>query len=63
MPVQHLSENPFGASIAHLRIAWEPPLKFDDAMIEQWNARFQRHCHASAVDFSQNIVWQIGDKI
>ena len=31
-------------------------------MVEQGNAGFQRHRHAGAIDFSQDIVGQVGDE-
>ncbi len=63
VPVQHLPQNPFCGVVTDLCIARQPPRKFDDAVIEERNARFQRHSHAGAVDFGQDVVRQISDEI
>src|SRR3954454_4735269 len=42
MAVQDLSQRPLGLTVAHLHRLRQPPRKLNDAMIEEWNAGFER---------------------
>ena len=63
MTVEHLPEQPLADAAADFRSARQTPREFNDAMIDEGDARFQRHRHAGPVDLRKNVVGQVSDKI
>jgi hypothetical protein len=60
MTVKHAPQQPFAFAGTNAQMSRQRPGEFNDAMIQERRANFERDCHRGAVDLLQNIVRQIG---
>src|ERR1700704_686944 len=53
---QYAPQQPFAAPAANLDRGWQPPGKFDHAMIQEWTASLKACRHGGTVEFDQYVA-------
>ena len=61
--IEHPTQQPFGFTIAHPKVARQLPGELDYTVIEQGGPYFERYRHRRAIDFLQDVIGQICGRI
>ncbi len=63
MPVQDPAEDLLADATVYLLFDRQPPGELEHTVIEQGHTAFQAHGHAGAVEFHQDVVRQIDQRV
>src|SRR5260221_297769 len=61
--VEQLADDVLSAALLDLKIERDARGEFSDAMVEERDAGFERDRHRRAVDFGQDVVGQVADRV